>query len=146
MKAAFEKLGLRNVRVDAVGNVLGERPGRRARPHVLVAAHLDTVVFPEGTDLTVKRDGSILRGPGIGDNCRGVAVLVGIARAMQEAPLETEGSVTFVANVGERRRGISSGPGTCSRPSWRDASTVSFPSTGPAPASSTSGWARAGTG
>src|SRR3954469_20934531 len=51
LKAEFTPLGLQNVRVDRVGNVLGDRPGAAERPHVVVAAHLDTV-FPEGTDVT----------------------------------------------------------------------------------------------
>jgi acetylornithine deacetylase/succinyl-diaminopimelate desuccinylase-like protein len=104
VKAIFEGLGLRNVRVDAAGNVLGERPGRQARPHVVVAAHLDTV-FPEGTDVTVKREGALLKGPGIGDNCRGLAALIAIVRALHEAPVETPGTITFVADVGEEALG-----------------------------------------
>ena len=45
-KRIFETLGLKNVRIDTAGNVIGERPGKSARPNLLVAAHLDTV-FPE---------------------------------------------------------------------------------------------------
>lgn len=41
----FRELGLPNVRVDEVGNVLGERPGVARRPHLVLAAHLDTM-FP----------------------------------------------------------------------------------------------------
>ena len=104
LRAAFVSLGLRNVRLDAVGNVLGERPGTAPRPHLVVAAHLDTV-FPEGTDVTVKREGSVLRGPGISDNCRGLAVLVAIARALNAGKVTTVGTVTFVANVGEEGLG-----------------------------------------
>lgn len=104
VQAEFQALGLQNVRSDAVGNVLGERPGRHAHPHVVVAAHLDTV-FPEATDVTVKRDGSILRGPGISDNCRGLAVMLAMIRALKQASLETNGTITFVANVGEEGPG-----------------------------------------
>jgi acetylornithine deacetylase/succinyl-diaminopimelate desuccinylase-like protein len=104
MKAVFERLGLRNVRIDEVGNVLGERPGRSARPHFVMAAHLDTV-FPEGTDVRVKREGAVLKGPGIGDDCRGLAVLIGVIRALADGRVATEGSITFVANVGEEGLG-----------------------------------------
>jgi tripeptide aminopeptidase len=104
VRALFERLGLQNVHVDAVGNVLGERPGRAPQPHVVLAAHLDTV-FPEGTDLTVKRDGPRFVGPGIGDNCRGLVALIGVVRALQEAKVETPGTITFVANVGEEALG-----------------------------------------
>src|SRR5439155_7690500 len=75
LKQTFQQLGLENVRVDKAGNVLGDRSGAEPRPRFVIAAHLDTV-FPEGTDVTVKRDGAVLRGPGIGDDCRGLAVLV----------------------------------------------------------------------
>src|SRR3954453_13465262 len=63
-KAAFERLGLRNVRIDAVGNVLGKRPGRQAKPHLVMSAHLDTV-FPEGTPVKATRSGAGIAGPGI---------------------------------------------------------------------------------
>src|SRR5262245_17251266 len=33
LKRTFQQLGLQNVRVDKVGNVLGDRPGAAARPH-----------------------------------------------------------------------------------------------------------------
>src|SRR5215207_2865665 len=47
---SFRQAGLRNVRFDRVGNVLGDRPGTAARPHLVLAAHQDTV-FPEETDV-----------------------------------------------------------------------------------------------
>ena len=104
LKRTFEQLGLQNVRVDKVGNVLGDRPGSAPHPHVVIAAHLDTV-FPEGTNVKVRREGNVLRGPGIGDDCRGLAVLVTIARAMKDAGVSTPGTITFVANVGEEGLG-----------------------------------------
>jgi acetylornithine deacetylase/succinyl-diaminopimelate desuccinylase-like protein len=104
LKRVFEGLALRNVRVDKAGNVLADYPGAAPRPHVVIAAHLDTV-FPEGTDVRVKREGNILRGPGIGDDCRGLAVLVAIAREMKKANVQVPGTITFVANVGEEGLG-----------------------------------------
>lgn len=104
LKLAFEQLGLADVRIDKAGNVLGSRPGVTARPHVVIAAHLDTV-FPDGTNVHVKRDGPVLTGPGIGDNCRGLATLVAIVRVLNRAGVKTPGSVTFVANVGEEGLG-----------------------------------------
>ena len=104
LKRTFEQLGLQNVRVDRAGNVLGDRPGRAARPRLVIAGHLDTV-FPEGTDVTVTREGDVLKGPGIGDDCRGLAVLVGIVRALNAARVVTEGTITFVADVGEEGLG-----------------------------------------
>src|SRR5215475_124257 len=76
-KRRFTELGLKNVRIDAVGNVIGERHGAGRGPTLVLAAHLDTV-FPEGTDVKVKRNGSTLSGPGIGDDCRGLAVILAV--------------------------------------------------------------------
>ena len=104
LQRVFQQIGLANVRVDNVGNVLGDYPGASSKPHLLLAAHLDTV-FPDGTDVHVKRDGAILRGPGIGDDCRGLAVVVAIVRAMKAANVQTRGTITFVANVGEEGLG-----------------------------------------
>ncbi len=100
----FEALGLVNVRTDTAGNVIAERPGKGDGPVVVLSAHLDTV-FPEGTDVTVKRDGGMLRAPGIGDDCRGLAVVLATARAMNEAGVETDGTILFVGTVGEEGPG-----------------------------------------
>jgi acetylornithine deacetylase/succinyl-diaminopimelate desuccinylase-like protein len=104
LKKLFEGLGLKDVRIDKAGNVVGVRPGRSAHPNLVFAAHLDTV-FPEGTDVKVKREGAVLKAPGIGDDCRGLAVVLATIRAMNEAHVETPGTVTFVADVGEEGLG-----------------------------------------
>lgn len=132
LQRVFQQLGLQNVRVDKVGNVLGTYPGAAPRPHLVIAAHLDTV-FPEGTDVRVKRSGATLRGPGIGDDCRGLAVLVAIAREMKKANVRTPGSITFVANVGEEGLGDLRGVKELFRVTLKDQidSFVSIDGTGP---------------
>ncbi len=100
----FRDAGLQNVRIDKEGNVLGERRGSQPRPHLVFAAHLDTV-FPEGTNVTVKREGTLLHGPGIGDDCRGLAVLLAVARTITKANIQTPGTITFVGDVGEEGLG-----------------------------------------
>jgi tripeptide aminopeptidase len=104
LRREFIALGLRNVRADRAGNILGDRPGQAAGPRLVLASHLDTV-FPSDTDVRVRREGAILRGPGIGDNCRGLAVLVAVVRALRQAAVTTPGPITFVANVGEEGLG-----------------------------------------
>jgi acetylornithine deacetylase/succinyl-diaminopimelate desuccinylase-like protein len=104
LRRAFAQLGLQSVRIDREGNVLGERPGLSVRPHLVIAAHLDTV-FPPGTNVKVKQAGTTYTGPGIGDNCRGLAVLVAVIRAMRSTGVKTAGTITFVANVGEEGLG-----------------------------------------
>ena len=104
-KRAFEALGLARVRIDGAGNVLGERRGLAPRPHIVFSAHLDTV-FPKETSVRTSRAGAVLTGPGIADDCRGLAVLLGVIRALNGTHLQTAGSITFVGTVGEEGLGI----------------------------------------
>jgi acetylornithine deacetylase/succinyl-diaminopimelate desuccinylase-like protein len=103
VRRAFQDEGLQ-VRLDRAGNVIADRKGAPAGRRLVVAAHLDTV-FPEGTDVRVTRNGAVLAGPGIGDNCRGLAVLVAIARILERSSVRTALPVTLVANVGEEGLG-----------------------------------------
>src|SRR5918992_126917 len=97
-------LGLRNVRIDAEGNAIAERPGTGSGPTVVIAGHLDTV-FPESTNVRTRRVNGRIYGPGIGDDCRGLAVVLAVARAFQRADVRTSGTVIFVGNVGEEGPG-----------------------------------------
>jgi acetylornithine deacetylase/succinyl-diaminopimelate desuccinylase-like protein len=96
--------GFTNVEIDAEGNVLGLRKGSGGGPLIAIAAHLDTV-FPEGTDVKVKREGTILSAPGIGDDSYALAVLLAMARAMDRARFETEADILFIGDVGEEGPG-----------------------------------------
>lgn len=103
-KRRLESHGLTNARIDAEGNVIAERKGAGNGPTVLVSGHLDTV-FPEGTDVKVTREGTTLSAPGIGDDCRGLAVVLAVAKAMNDAKLVTNGRILFVGTVGEEGPG-----------------------------------------
>lgn len=100
----FREAGLETVHVDDVGNVIADRPGASSRPVLVVSAHLDTV-FPAGTDVTVTREGSLLKGPGISDDGRGLAALVALSRALQVAGLKTAAPIRFLGTVGEEGAG-----------------------------------------
>jgi tripeptide aminopeptidase len=102
-KRRLEALGLK-ARIDAIGNVLAERRGSGKGPTIVLAGHLDTV-FPEGTDVRVKEAGGRMTGPGIGDDCRGLAVVLAVARAYQRANPRHDGRIVFVGNVGEEGPG-----------------------------------------
>jgi len=96
--------GLQNLEIDAEGNVTGVRPGAGNGPLVCVAAHLDTV-FPANTDLTVRREGTKLFAPGVGDDTRSLAVLLAWLRALDAAGVRTRADLLFVADVGEEGPG-----------------------------------------
>lgn len=100
----FRGLGLDDVHRDEEGNVLGVRRGRGNGQMIAVAAHLDTV-FPDGTDCTVRREGSKLFAPGVGDDTRGLAVLLAFIRALDAAGITTEQDLLFVGDVGEEGKG-----------------------------------------
>ena len=106
-KAYLEMLrsnGLTDVEMDQEGNVMGIRKGTGAGPLLAILAHLDTV-FPEGTDVKVKRKGTRLDAPGVGDNTRGLALMLQVIRALKAGKFETASDILFVGNVGEEGEG-----------------------------------------
>lgn len=100
----LREAGLGEVTIDAVGNVIGRRPGKSGERVVAYSAHLDTV-FPAGTDVTVRVDDEKLYAPGIGDNTRGLVAVLGVLRAIQAAKIETRADLLFIGNVGEEGLG-----------------------------------------
>ena len=104
LEEQFRALGLENVRRDAIGNVLGERPGTDPEHVVLLSAHIDTV-FPPGTEIAVRHEGENWVGPGIADNGAGVAALLALAGALRDTRLRTGATLLFAANVGEEGEG-----------------------------------------
>jgi tripeptide aminopeptidase len=93
--------------VDAVGNVLALLPGAQisgGRSPVLLTAHLDTI-FPNGTTIEPRTEGSRVFAPGITDNSRGLAAMLAIASVLREARITTEHPLLFVATVGEEGLG-----------------------------------------
>lgn len=105
----FAEIGLRDVAVDAVGNVSGwtsgdGSAGGRGPAPVILAAHLDTVFGPD-VDVAVARRGQRLEGPGVSDNARGLAALVTVAEACVLARVPTARPILFAATVGEEGSG-----------------------------------------
>lgn len=101
----FTGLGLKNVRIDKVGNVIGERPGIGGAgvPTLVLAAHLDTVF--DNAEVKVTRSGNIIKGLGISDDGRGLTVLLAIAETLEKQKITTQGNIIFVANVAEEGLG-----------------------------------------
>jgi acetylornithine deacetylase/succinyl-diaminopimelate desuccinylase-like protein len=102
--ARLRALGYRDATVDSVGNVIAVRKGTGGGRRLVLSAHLDTV-FPEGTAVRVTRTGTRLAGPGIGDDCRGLAVLLAVARALEQARVSLAGDLVLVGTVGEEGPG-----------------------------------------
>ena len=102
----FRDLGIPDVRIDSVGNVIAAIAASREepRPRVILSAHLDTV-FPPGTDVSVTRDATLLKGPGIIDDCRGLAVVLAVAKIWRQFQIQPRGTLLFVGTVGEEGAG-----------------------------------------
>lgn len=102
--AMLESVGVDEAYRDEEGNVIGVRRGTVGDRLLVLSGHLDTV-FPEGTEVTIDLRGDTLYAPGVGDDSRGVAMLLTVLRAMNEADIRTEADVWFVGTVGEEGLG-----------------------------------------
>ena len=100
IRAEMEKLGLTDIKTDDWSNVSGIRKGTGGGPTVVFAAHTDTV-FPDGTDLKVKREGDILRAPGVGDDTSNLMAVLEMFRALDRGGVKTKGDLIFLASVQE---------------------------------------------
>ncbi|HZG09742.1 MAG TPA: M20/M25/M40 family metallo-hydrolase [Allosphingosinicella sp.] len=100
----FRARGLTDVELDEEGNVLGLRKGSAGGPVLIVSAHLDTV-FPEGTDVKVRREGDTLHAPGVGDDASGLATQLALIDALNAANIRTRSDILFVGTVGEEGLG-----------------------------------------
>lgn len=103
-KKMLEQAGADKVWIDEEGNVIALRKGKTGGRVVALDAHLDTV-FPEGTDVKVKMSGDTLKAPGIGDDTRGLAVIIAVLKAMEKASVETNADLLLIGSVGEEGLG-----------------------------------------
>lgn len=101
----FTALGLQDVETDELHNVYGWLAGEDpAAPALLLSAHTDTV-FDAQTDLSIRREGGRLYGPGLGDNSLGVASLLTLADAFVQGGLSHRAPLCFLANSREEGLG-----------------------------------------
>ncbi len=104
MRDQFVAFGFSKVEIDPTGNVYACIPGAQSQRPIVASAHLDTV-FPIDTDLHLSRSSDHIAGPGIGDNCLGLAGLLGLGLLVRERHALLSGDVWLVANVGEEGLG-----------------------------------------
>ena len=101
IRAEMQKLGLSDIRTDDMLQRQRRAKGDRRRPDGGVrSAHGHRV--PQGTDLKVKRDGDVLRAPGIGDDTSNLmAVARDVPRARPRWRPWTRGDFIFLASTQE---------------------------------------------
>lgn len=100
----LRRLGLADVTIDHLANVVGRIPGTSDGPALLLAGHIDTV-FPRETPLTVSRNGDVLAAPGIGDNSLSVAAVAMVQEALRQLEFVPPVDVFVTGNVGEEGLG-----------------------------------------
>ena len=100
----FRKLGTDTVWMDSEGNVLGIIEGSQGDRTVALDAHLDTV-FPEGTDVKVRIQNDTLYAPGIGDDTRGLSMLLTLLETLKTENIQPKDNLLFIGSVGEEGLG-----------------------------------------
>lgn len=102
---AFRELGLTQVSIDALDNVYGLLPGKNpSAPGLMLSAHTDTI-FAADTDLTIRRDGNLIFGPGLGDNSIGVSGMMAVAVWLRQQGITPMRNIWFVAPTREEGLG-----------------------------------------
>jgi len=96
--------GIEKVWIDSIGNVIGLLEGSIGNKNIAIDAHLDTV-FPEGTDVQVRVKNDTLFAPGIGDDTRGLAMILTIAETLIKNDIEPVDNILFIGTVGEEGLG-----------------------------------------
>ena len=100
----FKTLGMDSVWRDTEGNVLGLLQGSEGNRTVALDAHLDTV-FPEGTEVKVRIENDTLYAPGIGDDTRGLSMLLTLLETIKAEQIQPKDDLLFVGSVGEEGLG-----------------------------------------
>src|SRR5215468_8288641 len=121
----FREFGLDDVRIDDVGYVFGIHPGY-GRRYISLSAHIDTV-FPAGTPLNIRQQGTRLYGPGVSDNGAGVTAMLAIAALLRSVRVRHAMPFLFIGNVGEEGEGDLRGMRHIfATPRWKDSIAYSL--------------------
>ncbi|MAT43199.1 MAG: hypothetical protein CL609_12725 [Anaerolineaceae bacterium] len=103
IKKRFLEIGLTNVEIDSVGNVIGYAIGSKPEQKpIIISAHMDTVHAKDVNHQLIKQ-GEKWIGAGIGDNTIALAVLINLAKFFINNP--TPRTIIFCANICEEGLG-----------------------------------------
>ena len=100
LKKQFEATGLDEVVIDTSGNVIGIWKGTGRGKKIIMSAHMDTV-FQGVWEIKVKREGNLLKAPGIGDDTANLANLLWSIRALKQVGFKPDNTYYFIGSVGE---------------------------------------------
>jgi len=100
MKAQFVAAGFADALIDTAGNAMAVWKGRPDGKKILVSAHMDTV-FQQVDEIKVKREGGILKAPGVCDDTASCVNLLWTIRALKAAGFDPANTYYFLASVEE---------------------------------------------
>ncbi len=96
----LEALGLEEVYIDPAGNVIGIWKGTPGGKKIIFAAHMDTV-FKDLRAIKVRREGNLLKAPGIADDSAGLIHLLWMVRALKHSGFRPTNTYYFIGTVKE---------------------------------------------
>ncbi|MBA7710355.1 hypothetical protein ES703_119297 [subsurface metagenome] len=100
LKKQFEATGLDEVVIDTSGNVIGIWKGTGQGKKIIMSAHMDTV-FQGVWEIKVKREGNLLKAPGIGDDTANLVNLLWSIRALKQVGFKPDNTYYFIGSVEE---------------------------------------------
>ncbi len=100
MQEQYRLVGLDGVHIDTFGNVIGLWKGEPDGKNILLSAHMDTV-FQDVWAIEVKREGNVLKAPGIGDDTASLINLLWSVRALKHGGFQPKNTYIFLATTGE---------------------------------------------
>ena len=100
IKKQFEASDLDEVFIDPSGNVIGIWEGTGRGKKIIMPAHMDTV-FQGVWKIKVKREGNLLKAPGIGDDTASLVNLLWSIRALKQAGFKPNNTYYFMGSVEE---------------------------------------------
>jgi acetylornithine deacetylase/succinyl-diaminopimelate desuccinylase-like protein len=96
----FKETGLDEAYIDDSGNVVGIWLGTETGKKIVIPAHMDTV-FKGVTEIKVKREGGLLKAPGICDDTASLINLLWSIRALKQAEFIPVNTYYFLGTVEE---------------------------------------------
>lgn len=110
LRPEFEALGFKvrwipQAQVGRAGHLFAEHVGKKGTKRLLLIAHLDTVFEPDSPFQRFTREGSIARGPGVGDNKGGIVIILAALEAMKAAGTLKDANIVVALTGDEEEAG-----------------------------------------
>jgi glutamate carboxypeptidase len=110
LRPEFEALGftvrwIPQDKVGRAGHLFAEHQGKTGTRRLLLIAHLDTVFEPDSPFQRFTREGTVARGPGVGDNKGGIVIILAALQAMKAAGTLKDANIVVALTGDEEEAG-----------------------------------------